>query len=322
MSPDALVSIGIPTYNRPQLLAKAIESVIKQTHKNLDIVISDNASPGDETREIVRHYIERDSRIRYFRQEKNLGQVLNHKFVLEKASGKYFMWLSDDNSFESNDLVEKLLEACEDRLLVFPDVNFIFEENGIVRNVLYGIYAHCRSDLDYLIAWCENGYGNPVHGLFNLERVKQARISLVFDSDLSYHNEGILLHRLFLHGNLAFVPEVSYNFDRIGGSAPDTLLHLQAHTTYTKRTLVTHLQSNLPFRSKMLVLLKVLTAYSLYEFQLVTTLWRDFSKTGTVAHLLANPMTAFLSVFSICHLLALQVFIKIKRMTRLHCINQ
>lgn len=95
-----LVSIGIPTYNRPEGLRRTLACLTEQTYENLEIVISDNCSPDARVQEIAREFANKDSRIKYFRQEENQGPTLNFKFVLAQAIGPYFMWASDDDEWE------------------------------------------------------------------------------------------------------------------------------------------------------------------------------------------------------------------------------
>ncbi|NES25900.1 MAG: glycosyltransferase family 2 protein, partial [Symploca sp. SIO3E6] len=96
-----LVSIGIPTYNRPQGLRRALESIVKQTYQNLEIIVSDNCSSETETETetemIVQEFMAKDGRIQYFRQEENIGLFYNKKFLFEASHGEYFTWLCDDD---------------------------------------------------------------------------------------------------------------------------------------------------------------------------------------------------------------------------------
>lgn len=94
-----LVSIGLPVYNQPQLLRKALECLTQQSYKNLEIIVSDDCSPGESTQMMVKEFAEKDARVKNIRQEKNLGPVLNHKFVFEKATGEYFFWASEDDEW-------------------------------------------------------------------------------------------------------------------------------------------------------------------------------------------------------------------------------
>lgn len=98
---DPLVSIGLIAYNRSHLIAQAIESLLKQSYKNIELIISDDAS-SDNTEQICRYYVKKDRRIRLFKQKKNLGLPGNSNFVLQKARGKYFMWASDDDMWHKH----------------------------------------------------------------------------------------------------------------------------------------------------------------------------------------------------------------------------
>ena len=77
-----LVSVGVMTYNRPEGLRQTLECITTQTYPNLEIIVSDNCSDGQETHTVVRSFMDKDSRIRYYRQKTNLGACGNFKFVL------------------------------------------------------------------------------------------------------------------------------------------------------------------------------------------------------------------------------------------------
>lgn len=91
-----LVSIGFPTYNGAKKMRPSLESLLNQTYRNTEIIISDNAST-DDTAEVCREYAARDSRIRYIRQRTNLTQGQNMRFVMQSARGEYFMLAADDD---------------------------------------------------------------------------------------------------------------------------------------------------------------------------------------------------------------------------------
>jgi glycosyltransferase involved in cell wall biosynthesis len=95
------VSIGLPTFNRASLLGKAIDSVLAQTHRDVELIVSDNAST-DGTEALCRERAARDPRMRYMRQPVNLGPTANFNAVLEAARGDHFMWLSDDDWLDAN----------------------------------------------------------------------------------------------------------------------------------------------------------------------------------------------------------------------------
>ena len=108
----ALVSIGLPVYNGERWIATALQSLLGQTYDNLEIVVCDNAST-DRTPAICREYAERDPRVRYFRNERNLGTRGpggNFCRVLSHATGQYFMWASADDWRDAS-VVELCVEA-------------------------------------------------------------------------------------------------------------------------------------------------------------------------------------------------------------------
>ncbi|MEZ9464545.1 glycosyltransferase family 2 protein [Vibrio splendidus] len=106
---QSLVSVGIPTYNRPEELDQCLTLIRKQTYKNIEIIVSDNASEkSDIIEQVVNKHISEDSRIRFYQQEDNIGSIGNFRFVLEKASADFFMWAADDDELEFN-YIEMLL---------------------------------------------------------------------------------------------------------------------------------------------------------------------------------------------------------------------
>jgi glycosyltransferase involved in cell wall biosynthesis len=104
-----LVSIGMPVYNGEPFIRQAIDSLLGQTYKNLEVIISDNAST-DATAEISLEYAAKDSRIRYHRNDVNIGVYANFNRVFNLSSGEYFMWAAADD-IRPPRAVENCLEA-------------------------------------------------------------------------------------------------------------------------------------------------------------------------------------------------------------------
>ncbi len=111
-----LVTVGMPVYNGGSDLHEGIESILEQTFRNFELVVSDNAST-DDTEQIVRRYAAEDGRIRYFRNPENVGAPANYNAVFHRARGRYFKWAS------ANDLCKpRFLEACVQELESRSDV--------------------------------------------------------------------------------------------------------------------------------------------------------------------------------------------------------
>lgn len=94
-----LVSVGLPTYNRPEGLRRTLSQLTSQTYKALEIIVSDNASPDDGPRLVTEEFVARDPRVRYVRQATNLGAAANFDYVLRAARGEFFMWAADDDEW-------------------------------------------------------------------------------------------------------------------------------------------------------------------------------------------------------------------------------
>ncbi len=133
---EPLVTIGLPTYNRPVGLQKCLESILKQTYSNLEIIISDNCSTDEAVQNVIKQYAEKDGRIKHFRQPVNIGLEENFNFVYAKASADYFTWMSDDDYFDSNyvEVCVQFLEKNADHVLCsgiakyYSGKDFLFDE--------------------------------------------------------------------------------------------------------------------------------------------------------------------------------------------------
>ncbi|XHX76761.1 MAG: glycosyltransferase family 2 protein [Stenomitos frigidus ULC029] len=91
-----LVSIGLPVYNGERFIKQAINSILAQTFQDFELIISDNTST-DKTEEICQEYAQKDKRIRYYRNEQNLGAALNYDRTFHLSRGKYFKWAAHDD---------------------------------------------------------------------------------------------------------------------------------------------------------------------------------------------------------------------------------
>ncbi len=104
-----LVSILIPTYNRPEYLRRAVESCLAQTYRNFEIVITDN-STNDASAKMMAKYS--DPRVRYFSNDGNIGAVRSSNRAVELSQGKYIKFLMDDDLLKPRCL-ELMVEGLE-----------------------------------------------------------------------------------------------------------------------------------------------------------------------------------------------------------------
>ncbi|MBK8935905.1 MAG: glycosyltransferase family 2 protein [Chloroflexi bacterium] len=205
------VSIGLPVYNGEKYVSRAIESVLAQTYANFELIISDNAST-DGTGAICQAYAANDSRIRYYRQEQNLGAAPNFNYVFELARGEYFQWLASDDM-----LAPEFLSRCVPTLdndpttvLCFCWAEYIDEQDRPVSTCELALRiddARPRTRFhEILLGWHNSFY---VFGLIRVSALKQTKLILPHT-----HGDTILIARLILLGRFQQVSEYLFKSRR------------------------------------------------------------------------------------------------------------
>lgn len=108
------VTVLMCAYNAEKYISTAINSIINQSFKNWELLISDDCST-DHTFEIAKEFEKKEPRITVFKQSKNLGYLLNTNFIWEKAKGKYITF-QDADDWSSNDRLEKQFNFLENNV--------------------------------------------------------------------------------------------------------------------------------------------------------------------------------------------------------------
>jgi glycosyltransferase involved in cell wall biosynthesis len=118
----------MPVFNGECYIEQAIDSLLRQTFADFELLISDNAST-DKTSDICLKYARSDRRVRYVRQETNIGPIPNFLFLLDAARGRYFMWAAADDCWAANWLGD-LVQAIRPTDIVVRGTPVIVDENG------------------------------------------------------------------------------------------------------------------------------------------------------------------------------------------------
>lgn len=127
------VSIGMPVRNGQRFIRKAIDSLLAQTFSDFELIICDNAST-DATESICREYAARDPRIRYFRNQENLGPAGNHNKCFNLSRGEYFRWHAHDDMCEPTYLQEcvSLLDRDPTVVVAYPRTRIVDENERLL----------------------------------------------------------------------------------------------------------------------------------------------------------------------------------------------
>lgn len=123
---EKLVSVVLPVYNGEKYLRESIESVLNQTYRNIELIIVDDCSI-DSTQLIAREYVRSDSRVKYYRNQKNLKLPRNLNRGFSLARGEYLTWTSDDNRYKPK-AIATLVEKLEGK----KDVQFAFASCRVI----------------------------------------------------------------------------------------------------------------------------------------------------------------------------------------------
>lgn len=114
-----LVSVIMPTYKRSDKLLRAIDSVLNQTYKNLELLLVNDNEPFDEYTEQLKKRVEKysdDKRFNLIIQQKHVNGAVARNIGIHQAKGQYIAFLDDDDWWEENKLEEqvKVLESLDD----------------------------------------------------------------------------------------------------------------------------------------------------------------------------------------------------------------
>jgi glycosyltransferase involved in cell wall biosynthesis len=127
---DNKVSVCLPVFNGARYLAAAIESVLAQTHENLELLIVDDLST-DDSADIARTYAAGDSRLVYWQNERNLGIFANYNECLKRVSGSFIKLFAQDDVFEPDCLEALWGELCRhEKLALVTAARKVIDEKG------------------------------------------------------------------------------------------------------------------------------------------------------------------------------------------------
>lgn len=122
---EPLVSIMIPTYNRPELFRLTLESALAQIYPYVEIIVNDN-STDDRTERLIQTYLQ-DGRLRYYRHPEVKSKAGNFAFFQQQAQGEYLQWCMDDDILLPHKLA-KMVPVLRDN----PDITLVTSQRGFM----------------------------------------------------------------------------------------------------------------------------------------------------------------------------------------------
>jgi glycosyltransferase involved in cell wall biosynthesis len=179
-------------YNGARYLSQCLDSLLAQTYPDLEILISDNAST-DGTEDICRVYCERDERVRYYRQPRNLGLAGNYRFLVEAAGGELFKWAAYDDVC-APEFVERCVAALDRSptdVLAYPTTRFIDDAGELMSRPDFSVrwrnHPRALGRLDDILADTNRAFCKWQFGLIRRDALQRTGLIGNFDgSDLVF----------------------------------------------------------------------------------------------------------------------------------------
>ena len=208
MTSTPKIVIGLPVYNGENYLREAIESILAQSYTDFRLLIGDNAST-DRTSEIAQSYAKQDSRVIYYRHDRNLGVAGNSNFLFNQSDSPYFRWHAHDDT-----IAPRYLEQCLELMESNPHLSIVhcrsltIDEHGdVIGNYDYEVpLAAARpSDRLWRILWA--GYFNEAFGIMRSSMLAKTGLFRSFDG-----SDRNLMMEMLLQGDVGYVND--YLFSR------------------------------------------------------------------------------------------------------------
>lgn len=200
------LTIGLPVYNGERYLQHALDTLLRQTFSDFELIISDNGST-DRTADICQHAAADDERVRYVRQDRNIGSAANHDAVAHLARGSLFKWASDDDLY-APELLERCVAALDGdpRLVAAHAWTALTDEEGtIVSRFRYGLETASSSAPERFRSVLFDVGGDDDYAVI---RTEVLRALLPYGSH--YRSDRTITAALALHGPIHQVPDWLY----------------------------------------------------------------------------------------------------------------
>jgi glycosyltransferase involved in cell wall biosynthesis len=194
----------MPVFNGGRWMAEAVDAILTQSLRDIELIISDNAS-SDETEAIGRHYAAADPRVRYVRQPANLGPYANHDEVFRLSRGIYFKWASCSDiclpGFFAGCVA--VLEARPDVIGVYPKTLVLVDEAGTCYDYADELQLDVERPSVRFSRYIQHpGLNGPFHSVIRRSALQRTPLNLPFyGSDLN------LVAELVLHGRFVELPD-------------------------------------------------------------------------------------------------------------------
>ena len=199
----------MPVFNGEEYIDRALKSLLNQTYKNFEVIISDNCST-DSTAEICKKIANNDDRINYIRQQSNIGAKNNFSFVFERASSEYFMWAAHDDVWHPDFLKNLIIYFGDNHVgLVYAWFDIVDPISGILKKTIRPMPSFSDSKAINFLAEHLAPCGGKIYGLFRTKLIKQF---LSEDLLIDDYRDALLVDYVNLNSYTVIIPKILFYY--------------------------------------------------------------------------------------------------------------
>ena len=223
---EPTISVIMATYNRASLISRAIESILDQTFQDFELIIVDDGS-SDNTKEVIAGFMQKDLRVKYFKNKKNLGLPKTRNEGIKVSRGKYIGLLDDDDEWLPDKLekqINKFQSTPETIGLIYCGLAYISQSGKTSKTIIPRLKGNLFQDI-----LKENFFGSSTplikkecfeksglfDGTFSNGEDWDMWIRISKNYEIDYVPEALTLY--YVHGNQmsANFPDTIKGFDKI-----------------------------------------------------------------------------------------------------------
>ena len=197
------ISVIVPVYKAELFIDKCLNSIIKQTFTDFEIILVDDNSP-DKCPEICEEYAYRDDRIRVIHNKTNQGSSLSRKIGIDDASGTYIQFIDCDDWVETNMLEHLYLMAVSDNADIVWHDFFDFNGNHRKQNIDFSDKINIYKNLF-------DGKSNIISALWNKFTRKDILLHIVFPKAMLWEDMAITVQLVNYAKKINYIAEPFYH---------------------------------------------------------------------------------------------------------------
>ena len=219
---DKLVSVVLPTFNGQDGIEKAIQSVLRQTYKNIELIIVNDCST-DETAQIIEKQAKQDNRVIIISNKINMKLPMSLNEGFKKANGEYLTWTSDDNEYKLT-AIEEMVNALEED----STIDLIYTDYDVINQNGEKLFEEKKEEPETLLFY------NCIGACFLYRKTLMKAIG-TYDPELFCAEDYEYWIRAFLYGKLKHLDLNLYSYGVNEKSLTSTKQKMIARQTYNAR---------------------------------------------------------------------------------------